>query len=286
MPPKKEQPPTEQPPTVIRRKPATLEKHIPEPQGPQELQKPPDTTRPKRRERFGREKPPQSLEEATKGLDEVVVCINKIKAQLDTTNPLDFPSVETYDDWVSSAQDALGYFYAEKGYLEKWIKNFDKMQEEARKNAVLRYVKTLAETLGGRYKKVYNEDHLPETLELAQQRLTELGILREDLACAFSEVAALCCVGNGFVKNDLPVVKYPLQEILTPVNIETLVIKGYIRKILDANNKKLATLRRAVLRILKGDTSSLTPDEIEALKGDDQNPPEEHKDGIEEAEQE
>ena len=249
--------------------------------------------------RFSRTNPPPSKEAALTRTDLLDEKVTLIETQLEHHSPDSFESEEAYEGWRKRAMDALGFARTERRFLRKWVADRQhealeaaqrKEKEERRaaeaaqratrreeaKNAfhpedgsdlaaivgqIKGRVRALAEEIGRDYTPIYSAVSLPTDLATAEERLEQLGAIKLRLQGAFAEVVAAWSA-HPLHPRALPGVKAPLSKILSGIELELSVLRGYIRttRAKDPRQDWKTVCFHALERAVAGGFQ-LTPDE-------------------------
>lgn len=212
--------------------------------------------------RFTRHNPPASEEEALAKLDSLDTAAGQIEAQLEHQSLDSLEVGEEYEGWRRRAISALGFNKAERRFLRGWLRQRqdahekeDRREERRRKgvyeatareeekrkaaaklsslsgvaNQIRARAQELAEEVGRGYAPTYTTESLPKDIAAADERMAQLGAFKFRLQGAFSEVTA-AWTGHPLSRAMLPGVKSPLTNILSKVELELTVLRGYIRQ--------------------------------------------------------
>lgn len=186
--------------------------------------------------RFCRTNPPPNKKVALETIDELNADIAQIEAQLDHPDPDNYPSDDEYQAWRHKALGALSFTKEEVKFLEKWLKGPQETEVSQFTHKTLQDIaekiraraRNLATEIESSYTSCYTDLVQPESLAVAQERMTHLTGIKQRVEGAFTEVTG-AWIEYPLRRKDLPSVKAPLQKILTQVEIEIGVVKGYIR---------------------------------------------------------
>ena len=193
--------------------------------------------------RYSRTNPPPSEEVALATIDRLNADVASIEANLDYADPGIFPNDEKYRVWRRRTTSALAYTRQELTFLEKWVQGWQQTARQSQRQVpgsrgiydnlqlVVQNIRTrvqeLAEEIGSSHTIRYITAQPPESVAAAQERMSYLTGVKQQLQGAFSEVTA-AWTEHPLRRNDMPGVKAPLQKILSKVEVEMSIVKGYI----------------------------------------------------------
>lgn len=189
-------------------------------------------------ERYGSDNPPPTEADGRARFDAVTAELARVKSDLEHKRVDDFGGdSEAFGRWRQKAISAASWIQREQWYLKRWLgkreKAADKQERQQRgeqlseiARQVRERAKELAAEIGLEYRPIYSEEHRPDDMPAARERMAQLTAIRGRIQDALNEITA-AWTEHPLRRDDLTGVKQPLVEILHRIEAEASMLKVY-----------------------------------------------------------